>query len=582
MQITVIGVILLPLSLLWAFNPVRLLQLAMISAIFEAAAAVVFGGSFGLQPAMVPGLLFIAYITMQYALGMRYPGEGTVFRTLLPLLALLVYAVLSAKIMPDAFAGRVIVWPQKQDVIAPGPAPLEFTFGNVTQSLYLTIDVLLTLAVALFLTRSAVPYGRIIGAYLTGGYVVVFLVLWQLANKVAGIPFPDDLLHSNPGWVIVDQAVGSVPRMQGSFSEPSALAFHLSGTALCCLWLSIRGYHILRPNLLLALSIVGVLLSTSTTGIVTLAVGLPLVLAMASVGGDHRALRRIGRTVGILLFGGLVAFGPIFLLNPELVDSVNIVVEATLTKGESGSYDDRANMDAAALDTVGETYGLGVGWGSDRSSSFIPGLLANAGLFGLAMVLWLAKRIYCLSKEVRAASNNHSGQILVDGFSAALCGQFTAALLSAPMIVSLIFYIQLGCVVGALARMSEDERPYKWLQRFAPMRTGNHSRPGRELDDAGVLDFSRYKLVSVHLPRTPLRRKLMGTMASVSNRADLVFDRALMLIVLPVVPRVSTFTATTWYPYAESSNGTELFGALHSDPCGFGLNCRCKAILRKP
>ena len=151
------------------------------------------------------------------------------------------------------------------------------------------------------------------------------------------------------------------------------------------------------------------------------------------------------------------------------------------------------------------------------------------------MVLWLAKRIYCLSKEVRAASNNHSGQILVDGFSAALCGQFTAALLSAPMIVSLIFYIQLGCVVGALARMSEDERPYKWRQRFAPMRTSNYSRPGRELDDAGVLDFSRYKLVSVHLPRTLLRRKLMGTMASVSNRADLVFDRALMLIVLPVV-----------------------------------------------
>jgi hypothetical protein len=30
-------------------------------------------------------------------------------------------------------------------------------------------------------------------------------------------------------------------------------------------------------------------------------------------------------------------------------------------------------------------------------------------------------------------------------------------------------------------------------------------------------------------------------MASVSNRADLVFDRALLLKVLPVVPRVSTF-----------------------------------------
>ena len=103
------------------------------------------------------------------------------------------------------------------------------------------------------------------------------------------------------------------------------------------------------------------------------------------------------------------------------------------------------------------------------------------------MVLWLAKRIYCLSKEVRAASNNHSGQILVDGFSAALCGQFTAALLSAPMIVSLIFYIQLGCVVGALARMSEDERPYKWLSALCAdayqqlLPTGTRTRRCRRL-----------------------------------------------------------------------------------------------------
>ena len=77
MEITLLGLALVPISLLWVSRPVRLLQLALFSALFEAAAALVFGG-FGLQPAMVPGLQFVAYIAAQYALGMRYPGEGIV------------------------------------------------------------------------------------------------------------------------------------------------------------------------------------------------------------------------------------------------------------------------------------------------------------------------------------------------------------------------------------------------------------------------------------------------------------------------------------------------------------------------
>jgi hypothetical protein len=458
MQMTVLGAILLPLSLLWALNPVRLLQLIMVSAVFEAAAALILGG-FGLQPAMVPGLLFIAYIVVQYAIGMRYPGEAAVLKASLPMFALLFYAALSAKILPDAFAGQIMVWPQKMDVFAAGEVPLEFNFGNVTQTLYLTIDIVLTVAVAIFVTRHSIPYEKIIGAYMAGGYIVVFLVFWEFANSVTGVPYPKEMLQSNPGWAIVDQAIGSVHRMQGTFSEPSALAFYLSGVALCSLWLSVRGYQYMQPNLLLALSIVCVLLSTSTTGIVTISVGLPLVLARASVGGDRRALGRIGKTIGVLVLGGVLVVTPILVLKPSLIDAVNAVVESTLNKGESDSYNDRSAADLSGLNTFAETYGLGVGWGSFRSSSFIPGLVANGGGFGAAMVLWLFVRVFRLGLRVRAASATHPGQNLVDGFSASLCGQLAAALVAAPMIVSLIFYVQLGCIIGALARMSSDPRP---------------------------------------------------------------------------------------------------------------------------
>jgi hypothetical protein len=333
-------------------------------------------------------------------------------------------------------------------------APLQFTSGNITQPLYLTLNIVFTVAVAIFLTRTAISYKSIIAAYLLGGYVVVGLAFWQFASRIVGIPFPDEWLQSNPSWVIVKQSVGSVPRVQGPFTEPAGLAVYMSGVALCCLWLSVRGYRTMRPNLLFALALATTLLSTSTTGILTIIVGVPITLAVGSIGGGFGALGRIGRILGLLLLSSLIVIGPALVLKPSLLNSANAVIEATLNKGESESYNERSAMDATALTTVSQTYGLGVGWGSYRSSSLLPGLLANGGVLGVVMVLWLAVRVVRLGSRGRHASPRHSGQILVDGFSASLCGQLFAALLSAPMITSLAFFLQLGCVIGVLARMS--------------------------------------------------------------------------------------------------------------------------------
>jgi hypothetical protein len=458
MQITLLGVVLLPLSLLWALQPLRLLQLALVASVFEAAAAMVFGGSFGLQPAMVPGVLFMAYIFAQYALGMRYPGEGTALRAALPLLALLGYALLSAWLLPEMFAGHIMVWPQRGDALGGTTVPLAPTPGNVTQSLYLTLNVAFTVAVAIFMTRAAIPYRSIIAAYMLGGYVVVGLSLWQFASRNAGVPFPDDLLHSNPGWAIVEQSFGSVPRIQGPFSEPSALAGYMSGIVLCCLWLSLRGYQVMRPNLLLSLALLTTLLSTSTTGIVMMVVGVPAVLGMASVGGDRGAIGRIGKTLGYLLLGGAIVILPMFVLKPGLMDAVDTVVEATLNKGDSDSFADRTSADTDALDAMNQTYGLGVGWGSYRSSSLIPGLLANSGVFGLAMVFWFIFRVTRFGSRGRRASPHHPGRVLVDGFTASLCTTFVSALIAGPTISSLAFYLQLGCVIGVLSRMIIEPR----------------------------------------------------------------------------------------------------------------------------
>jgi hypothetical protein len=144
----------------------------------------------------------------------------------------------------------------------------------------------------------------------------------------------------------------------------------------------------------------------------------------------------------------------VVIMKPALLDAVSSVVDSTLTKSDSDSFSERTATDLAALGTVSTTYGLGVGWGSFRSSSLIPGLVANAGVFGVVAVLWLGLRTTRLVLRRSAAGRDHPGRLLVDGFSAALCGQFTAALFSAPTIASLAFFLQLGCVIGVSARMS--------------------------------------------------------------------------------------------------------------------------------
>ena len=477
MHITILGMALLPLAILWALQPTRLLELALVVAIFEAGAALVLGGSFGLPLAMVPGLIFILYFVAQYALGMRFPGEKAAIWTLTPLIVLLCYAVFSIIVLPDAFAGQIMVAPQKPDPLGPTLTPLAFNSGNVTQTLYLAMNVITAVCAAIYLTRARISYRRIIGAYLLGGYIVVGLAFWQFANRVAGVPFPDEVLYSNPSWAIVDQRFGSVPRIQGPFSEPAGLAFYLSGLCFCCLWLTAKGHRLMRVNLLLALSILAMLISTSTTGIAVLAIGLPAIVVFTVLRGDSRSLARLGKTSVLIAFAGCIVLGPVFVMEPTLLKSVSEVVEATQSKGDSESYDQRTAVDDAGLATLGQTYGLGVGWGGFRTSSLLPGLVANGGVVAIAAVLWLILRIVRSVRRTRQISSAHPGRVLVDGFSAALCGQLAAALLSAPTIGSLAFFLELGCIAGTTGRMVIDARPVAMRARPASFAAG--VRPGR-------------------------------------------------------------------------------------------------------
>ena len=451
MPVTLLGLAVIPLCLAFSLQPIRLLQLLLLVSAFEAAAILILGG-FGVQPNLLPAVLFTAFVLLQLLLGVRYSGEQEVWRAVLPFLLVTVWALAGAMVLPRLFAGEVLVWPQKPEPpftavpLAPSPA-------NVTQSLYIVIDCVVLVTSALFLSQARLNPERILNAYLASGYVAVGVSVWQLASKVAGVPFPEALFYSNPGWAILSsQGIGGVPRISGPFSEPSALASYLSGIVCCTGWMALHGHPGRNVRVLLALGLGTILLSTSTTGfgvLAMLAVGLP---TYAMLRGSSRLLSRL-LAVGFALvaaagFGALVASA----LLPGVASGVEDVIAATLSKQESASYQERTSTDTDSLAVLLPTYGLGVGWGSNRSSSLLPGLLASLGVYGTLGVVWFAVGV---ARQARRARRLARGADLraIDGATGAVAGSVAAALLSGPSITSAVFYLLLGILIGTSARL---------------------------------------------------------------------------------------------------------------------------------
>ena len=74
------------------------------------------------------------------------------------------------------------------------------------------------------------------------------------------------------------------------------------------------------------------------------------------------------------------------LFNPLL----NTIDEVIFRKPQSGSFYERSFWNTTAWETVAATWGLGIGFGSTRTSNWVAAIVSNAGLIGAAfMALFL-------------------------------------------------------------------------------------------------------------------------------------------------------------------------------------------------
>ncbi len=458
MSVTVFTFIVMPLCLLWIMSPDKLLKLAAVVSCFEAAAALVIGG-FGLQPGLVPSLIFSCFMILQLLLGARFAGMVPVYRLMRPYLLVVTYGLIASYIMPRLFEERVSVWPQKP------PPPLMLTLlrpssDNLNQDIYLINNSIFLFLAATYLTKARLDLKSFVHAYFISGCLVAAVSAWQFASRVAGVPFPTTVFYSNPDWsILTTQVIGPVPRINGPFAEPAAMAGYMASVVCASGWLLLRGHRARMLWPLFLISLGTMIISTATTGFAVLAIVTAGVPAAALLGRSTRLMAsvlKVGLPLAALAVMTLFLAG-IFI--PRLNSNAATVVVATLNKQGTNSYNGRTKDDLDSLQAVVDTYGLGVGWGSDRSSSLIPGLLAGVGVPGVLGLLWFGSGIRRAVRAARQVGCSPDHAFVIDACCGGLVGFLLAGVISAPTITQTVFFILLALLIACTIRVQRDRRP---------------------------------------------------------------------------------------------------------------------------
>ena len=278
-------------------------------------------------------------------------------------------------------------------------------------------------------------------AFLIAGIAVVALAAYQFISSSLGLPFPDDVLYSNDAYVMQHgTAILGLPRICSTFTEPSALAVFLIGfIAFLISWLETAdaGW---RGTVLLIAAIVALVFSTSSTAYLGLTLiagwGVWKYMLLPLIKGRGNVKAAIG--LSVLLTAGVTAF----VVSAQLQD----VVRATVfEKDESASYEERSQADGYSMHLAADTWGLGVGLGSNRASSFFPSVLSTLGVCGGATLATL------LVLLIRSPRGDASMLQTHRPLAAALAGTVVAKLISSPDLATPSMWALMAALVSVRA-----------------------------------------------------------------------------------------------------------------------------------
>jgi hypothetical protein len=346
-----------------------LLGMLIIASVFEASSALNVAER-GIQPHYVIATFIIARALLNGVLGFRPGGPMPQGKWLLIFGAVAIFATL---VFPFVFAGTPIYDP-KLGIDEPTRPPLQFGLNNVAQAVFVAWHIAAAYAV-LHIRYSAKTTRRV---YIFAFYLALAFVFAQSFCSLTGLPYPDSVFRNNPGYGIVElEKISHGVRCPGTFTEPSIAGAFIAmyGVSFLAEYLTGKG-GVFR----VVIALLGVGLIASSGALLSLAI---CFVILAICYSPFRLpwyinIRQARRIVGI----SFLIVAPVILLLAVSAGYRDTLLMLTVSKGETGSFLNRTASDLYGLQLFVQTYGLGLGLGSNRSSSLFTTLLSCVGLIG--------------------------------------------------------------------------------------------------------------------------------------------------------------------------------------------------------
>jgi len=292
------------------------------------------------------------------------------------------YGVAAAYVGPRLFAEVTQVAPMNA-LNARGAfdmVPLLPTSQNITAQVYMIGSFMMALCGFILCRREGGKDTLISSAiFVSWAHIVLGLV----AIAVRGTPLDAFLeLFRNGNYVYMDSVAGGFVRIAGIFPETSLYsAFAFSFFVLHAeLW-----YRSIRPNangwlaFVLALILFFSTSSTAYMGLLSYLLFFMLRTVMLPHVADQMKMVRVIMAMGAMVIGTAI----VLAVNPGLPEMVwDMILVMTVDKSSSESAEVRLIWAMQGVRLLFETWGIGAGPGSFRSSSMITAMMGSVGVIG--------------------------------------------------------------------------------------------------------------------------------------------------------------------------------------------------------
>ena len=307
----------------------------------------------------------------------------THYKTVWLICALAVYTAASAYVFPRLFAGKTSAFIPIEGMIR--EVPLAPASGNITQTAYFLLGVFLFIGLCIIFLR-ADNLKKVTAGFFAFVTVHALLGLIDLGSKLAGLGDMLLPIRTASYALLTEVEQSGFWRIVGGCSEASAY----SGYALASLAFAFTYWRETSSRFagfLTLVMLVLVLLSTSSTAYVGLAGLSPFAAAMIARSAAEDRLRKTDITLMVCALAIVTLILATYIYDSRIFTPFsNLINDMVFNKANSDSGQERAYWNAKSLQNVVDTFGLGIGMGSSRSSSWFVSTISQLGVIGSALV----------------------------------------------------------------------------------------------------------------------------------------------------------------------------------------------------